>query len=219
MSLLKINNLTKVYNHRTVALDSVSLEIERGELVFLFGPNGAGKTTLFKLIISDEKPTSGEIIFDGVSSSKMKAKKIPYLRQKIGIMFQDQKFLEKRELFENLAISLRVLGEREKRVKKKVTETLGWVGLSKKRNSLPEELSDGERQKLSFARAIIRSPLVFLADEPTSGLDSLNSNYILELIRKINSLGTTVMVATNQLSLVENHPARIIHLDNGKIVG
>jgi cell division transport system ATP-binding protein len=219
MSLLKINNLTKVYNHRTVALDSVSLEIERGELVFLFGPNGAGKTTLFKLIILDEKPTSGEIIFDGVSSLKMKAKKIPYLRQKIGIMFQDQKFLEKRELFENLAISLRVLGEREKRVKKKVTETLGWVGLSNKRNSLPEELSDGERQKLSFARAIIRSPLVFLADEPTSGLDSLNSNYILELIRKINSLGTTMMVATNQLCLIENHPARIIHLDNGKIVG
>ena len=218
MSLLRINNLTKVYNHRTVALDSVSLEIERGELVFLFGPNGAGKTTLSKLIILDEKPTSGEIIFDGVSSLKMKAKKIPSIRQKIGIMFQDQKFLEKRELFENLAISLRVLGEREKRVKKKVTETLGWVGLSNKRNSLPEELSDGERQKLSFARAIIRSPLVFLADEPTSGLDSLNSNYILELIRKINSLGTTVMVATNQLSLIENHPARIIHLDNGKIV-
>jgi len=218
MSLLKINSLTKVYNHRTVALDSVSLEIERGELVFLFGPNGAGKTTLFKLIILDEKPTSGEVIFDGVSSLKMKAKKIPNFRQKIGMMFQDQKFLEKRELFENLAISLRVLGEREKRVKKKVTETLGWVGLSNKRNSLPEELSDGEKQKLSFARAIIRSPLLFLADEPISGLDSLNSNYILELIRKINFLGTTVMVATNQLSLIENHPARIIHLDNGKIV-
>jgi cell division transport system ATP-binding protein len=219
MSLLRINNLTKVYNHRTVALDSVSLEIERGELVFLFGPNGAGKTTLSKLIILDEKPTSGEIIFDGVSSLKMKAKKIPSIRQKIGIMFQDQKFLEKRELFENLAISLRVLGEREKRVKKKVTETLGWVGLSNKRNSLPEELSDGERQKLSFARAIIRSPLFFLADEPTSGLDSFNSNYILELIKKINSLGTTVMVTTNQISLIENQPARIIHLDNGKIVG
>jgi len=219
MSLLRINNLTKVYNHRTVALDSVSLEIERGELVFLFGPNGAGKTTLSKLIILDEKPTSGEIIFDGVSSLKMKAKKIPSIRQKIGIMFQDQKFLEKRELFENLAISLRVLGEREKRVKKKVTETLGWVGLSNKRNSLPEELSDGERQKLSFARAIIRSPLFFLADEPTSGLDSFNSNYILELIKRINSLGTTVMVTTNQISLIENQPARIIHLDNGKIVG
>jgi len=218
MSLLRINNLTKVYNHRTVALDSVSLEIERGELVFLFGPNGAGKTALSKLIILDEKPTSGEIIFDGVSSLKMKAKKIPSIRQKIGIMFQDQKFLEKRELFENLAISLRVLGEREKRVKKKVTETLGWVGLSNKRNSLPEELSDGERQKLSFARAIIRSPLFFLADEPTSGLDSFNSNYILELIKKINSLGTTVMVTTNQISLIENQPARIIHLDNGKIV-
>jgi len=218
MSLLKINNLTKIYNHRTVALDNVNLEIERGGLVFLFGPNGAGKTTLFKLIILDERPTSGEIIFDGISSLKIKAKKIPNFRQKIGMMFQDQRFLEKKDIFENLAISLRVLGEREKRVTKKVTETLGWVGLSGKRNSLPEELSDGERQKLSFARAIIRSPLLFLADEPTSGLDTLNSSYILELIQKINSLGTTVIVATNQFRLIENQPARVIRLDSGKIV-
>ena len=217
MSLLKIANLTKVYNHRTVALDDVNLEIEKGELVFIFGPNGAGKTTLFKLIILDEKPDSGEIVFDGVSSLKLKARHSAFFRQKIGMMFQEQRFLEKRDVFDNLAISLRVLGEREKRIKKKVFETLDWVGLSHKRKSFTEELSDGERQKLSFARAIIRSPLLFLADEPTSGLDALNSNQILDLIRKINSLGTTMIVATNQKSLIENNPGRIIQLDKGKL--
>jgi cell division transport system ATP-binding protein len=215
-NVIGIYHLSKQYDDRKV-LSDVNLHVANGEFVFLVGPSGAGKSTLLRLIYMDEFPTEGQVVVGPFVSSNMKRSRIPYLRRKIGVVFQDFKLLEDRNIFENVAIAMRVTGEKTYDIKKQVMQMLTQVGLYHKRYDFPIMLSGGEQQRVAIARAVVNSPEILLADEPTGNLDPEVTEEILRLLFRINASGTAVLMATHDHELVKNFGQRTIHMRQGKI--
>ena len=197
-------------------LDGVNLEVRNGEFVYLVGPTGAGKSSVLKLIYMDEFPDEGYVLVDEYSSQDIRDKEIPHLRRKLGIIFQDFKLLEDRDVFENVAFVLRVTGARTRDIKKKTLRALGEVGLSHKSRKMPDELSGGEQQWVAIARAIVNEPFILLADEPTGNLDPKTAVEILNIIDKLNARGTAVLMATHNYELVNDTSKRVVSIKNGR---
>lgn len=212
-------NVSKTYPNGTHALNDVSLSIDKGEFVFIVGASGAGKSTFLKLIMHEETPTSGEIIINGNKLSKMKRRDVPYLRRHMGIVFQDFRLIEKMNVFDNVAFAMRAVGENTATIKKRVPYVLGLVGLKDKMKNKPSELSGGEQQRVSLARALVNNPEIIVADEPTGNVDPELSHEIIELLNEINGMGTTVLVVTHEHELVREFHQRVITIDRGRVVG
>jgi cell division transport system ATP-binding protein len=215
-SVIGVYHLVKTYRDQN-ALDDVNFSVGNGEFVFLVGPSGAGKSTLLRMIYMDQYPTSGQVVVGSFVSTRMKRSDIPFLRRRVGIIFQDYKLLDDRNVFDNVAVGMRIVGAAPYAIKHRVTSLLNEVGLYHKRFESPEVLSGGERQRVAIARALVNHPMILLADEPTGNLDPDSAEDILRLLFKINSGGTAVLMATHDHSFVQNFGQRIIHLRDGKI--
>jgi cell division transport system ATP-binding protein len=222
--MIKFQNVTKIYpgsnsgKKETVALEDVSFEIEEKEFVSIVGRSGAGKTTLLKLILAEERPTRGRIFFKDQDVNKIKAGGLPQLRRKIGTVFQDYKLLIKKTAHENVAYVMEALSFSDLEIRRDVPKVLEIVGLDERANNFPAELSAGEKQRLSIARALIHRPEVILADEPTGNLDPYNTSGIIKLLLKIQEVDTTLILATNDKDIVNSLGKRVITLENGKII-
>lgn len=212
-------NVSKTYSNGTKALNDVSLHIDKGEFVFIVGASGAGKSTFLKLIMREETPTSGEIIINGTKTSKLKRRKVPYLRRHMGIVFQDFRLIEKMNVFDNVAFAMRAVGESTKTINKRVPYVLDLVGLTDKMKDKPSELSGGEQQRVSLARALVNNPEIIIADEPTGNVDPEMSYEIIELLNEINAKGTTVIVVTHEHDLVREFHRRVITINHGRVIG
>lgn len=217
--MIEFRDVTKIYDSNgTHALEKVNLKIEDGEFVFVVGSSGAGKSTFLKLIMHEEKPTEGEVIVNGYSSDKLKKKQVPYYRRTMGIVFQDFRIIPKMSVYDNVAFAMRVIGAKEKEIRKRVPYILQLVGLSQKARSMPNELSGGEQQRVSLARALVNNPDLIIADEPTGNVDPEMSHEIVDLLTKINNSGTTVVMVTHEHDLVRSFQRRVIVIQNGQIV-
>jgi len=216
--LIKFQNITKIYNPTTVALDNVSFNIEKKEFVSITGRSGAGKTTLLKLLLAEEKPTRGRVFFDDQDVHKIEPEKLPQLRRRIGAIFQDYKLLPSKTVFENVAYVLEVIGASDLEISRDVPQVLEIVGLSDKPENFPQELSGGERQRVAIARALIIRPNVILADEPTGNLDPYHIREVINLLLKINEMGTTVLLATHNKEIINNLGKRVITLEKGRVI-
>lgn len=216
--MIDFNEITKEYDNGTVALFDVSFSVQSGEFVFIVGPSGAGKSTLIKLLIREQLPTAGDIIFEGVSVPALPRKHLPILRREIGVVFQDFKLLPQRTVFENVALSLEVIGKTSQEIYEIVPPILDLVGLESRTNQFPNQLSGGECQRLAIARALAHGPKVFVADEPTGMNDPATSWEIIDLLNAINKLGTTVIVATHDASIVDDLKKRVVAIENGQVV-
>lgn len=215
--MIDLKNVTKIYPKNIIALDNVSLTVNSGEFLSVVGQSGAGKSTLIKLLILEERPTKGNIIINKWDFSKIKDSQIPFLRREIGVVFQDYKLLPKKTVYENVAFALEVSGVSTSIIKKNVPDVLDIVRLTNKAKSFPDELSGGEQQRVALARSLVHKPKILVADEPTGNLDALHALEILELLLKINKLGTTVIMATHNRELVNSINRRVVTLDKGKI--
>ncbi len=202
-----------------MALKDISLRIRKGEYVFITGPSGAGKTTLLRLLFGAERPTEGQILIDRINLNRISRLNLDLLRRRIGFVFQDFKLLPRKTVFQNVAIALEVIGERSGLVRKKTHQMLRAVGLSKKEEAYPLQLSGGEQQRVAIARAVVNNPLILFADEPTGNLDPDITRDIMILFRGINLRGTTVVIATHSRELMRDTDQRIIHLSEGRVVG
>src|SRR5471032_3296189 len=216
--MIRFDNVTKTYKGSTVALRDMSLEIDKGEFVFLVGSSGSGKTTFIRLLLREEIPNQGRILVAGRDIANLSQWRIPYLRRNIGCVFQDFRLLPNKNVFENVAFALEVIGRPKHVVAAQVPQVLDLVGLSKKRESLPGELSGGEQQRVAVARAFVNRPLILLADEPTGNLDPATSQGIMRLLDRINRTGTTVVIATHDEVLVDKMRRRVLELSNGILV-
>ena len=206
------------YQRDAAALSGISMKISKGEFVFLTGVSGAGKSTLLKLLYGALRPTRGQVVVDGVNVTKLPVSQIPYLRRKVGVVFQDFKLLPNRTILENVALTLEVLGWSKKDISKRVYHLLKQVGLEHKINSTPLRLSGGEQQRVAMARALVNEPKIILADEPTGNLDEASKDQVLAILREANIRGSTVVVATHDRRLIESCHKRIVVLDKGHIV-
>ena len=215
--MIEFKNVTKRYPESGDALSEVSFRIERGELAFLTGHSGAGKSTLLRLIPAIERPSRGEICLDGIPVQNLKARQIPYLRRKLGLIFQDYRLLNDRTVFDNVALPLLITGHHPHDVGRRVRAALDKVGLLKKEKRLPLALSGGEQQRVGIARAIVHKPSLILADEPTGNLDPDLAEEILFMFREFNDVGVTVLIASHDLGLVRRFSRRTLRLDNGKL--
>ena len=215
--MIKLFHVTKKYGRDDRALDNVSLHLEKGDFAFLTGHSGAGKSTLMRLLFAAEKPTDGQVIVAGHNVGRLSAGSIPVLRRNIGVVFQDFKLLPRRTVFENVAFTLQILGRPKQEIQDRVRTILRQVGLSHKSKALPQRMSGGEQQRVAIARALVNEPLVLLADEPTGNLDSSLAMEIMRLLEATNARGTTVLVATHDLRLVDALGKRVITLENGRI--
>jgi cell division transport system ATP-binding protein len=216
--MIKVEQVTKVYKDSVTALDDVSVEINKGEFVFLVGPSGSGKSTFIRLLLKEEEPTRGSIFVAGKNIKNLSAWKVPYLRRNIGCVFQDFKLLSERTVFQNVAFALEVIGKQKSVIDQRVPEILDMVGLGDKLNNYPDELSGGEQQRVSIARAFVNRPLILLADEPTGNLDPSTSVEIMKLLDRINRVGTTVLMATHDNAIVDAMRRRVIELETGSVV-
>lgn len=216
--MIQLHNVSLAYQGEATALNNVNLKIGKGEFVFITGPSGAGKTTLLRLLYGALHPTRGQVLIDGQNVSMMRQYQIPILRRSVGVVFQDFKLLPTRTVFENVAITLEVLGWGRADIGKKVMYTLKQMGMEGKINLTPERLSGGEQQRVALARALVNDPKVLLADEPTGNLDDANKNQILNIFKDANVRGTTVVVATHDRRLIENSHKRLITLVKGELV-
>lgn len=215
--MIKFEKVSKVFGNQT-ALEEVTFEIGSGEFVFLIGPSGSGKTTLLNLILANIFPTDGEIKVAGVDLSKVKKKKLVEYRRRLGIVFQDFKLINDLTVFENVALALKVMGFNEEKINLEVTEALTLVGLVDRANAFTSQLSGGELQRVGIARAIVGDPQIVIADEPTGNLDLETGKQIVNLLKKINNLGKTVIVATHNFEIVNELKERVIKLEKGKVV-
>ena len=217
--MLQFKNVTKIYDNTNVtALDNISLEIQKGEFVFLVGHSGAGKSTLIKLITAEERPTSGEIIINDINVTNLSQKEIPYYRRTLGMVFQDFRLLENKTAIENVEFAMQIVGANRRQMRRRAPDLLGRVGLSSKAKFHPNELSGGEQQRVAIARALANSPNLIIADEPTGNLDPATSNEIMAYLEEINHNGTTVIVATHDKDIVDRMHKRVITVDDGNIV-
>ncbi|MDD5040238.1 MAG: cell division ATP-binding protein FtsE [Patescibacteria group bacterium] len=216
--MIRFKNVSKVYGHDTNALKNVNLHIKPGEFVSIVGQSGTGKTTLIKLIIAEERPSSGHVIIGDWDITNIKPHEIPILRRQIGVIFQDFKLLPRKTVFENAAFGLEVAGVHSKRIHEIVPQVLKIVGLEKKMNRFPRQLSGGEQQRTVIARALVHRPKILVADEPTGNLDSINSQDIISLLKKINEFGTTVLLVTHNRDIVNALRKRVVTIDHGSIV-
>jgi len=216
--MIQLHNVSLAYQKDATALTDITLRIEKGEFVFLTGPSGAGKTTLLRLLYGALTPTRGQVLIDGKNVSHMTASQIPYLRRSVGVVFQDFKLLPSRTVFENVAITLEVLGWGRADIGKKVMHILKQMGMESKISLTPQRLSGGEQQRVALARALVNDPKILLADEPTGNLDEANKNQILNIFKEANVRGTTVVVATHDRRLIDYAHKRLVALNNGVIV-
>jgi cell division transport system ATP-binding protein len=216
--MIRLENVSKVYKGGVTALRDVSVDIAKGEFVFLVGPSGSGKSTFLRLLLREDAPQDGKIWVAGKDIAALSAWKVPYLRRNIGCVFQDFKLLPSKTVYENVAFALEVIGRPKHVITTQVPQILDLVGLSKKVDNLPHELSGGEQQRVSIARAFVNRPLILLADEPTGNLDPTTSIGIMRLLDRINRTGTTVVMATHDSSIVNSMRRRVIELDRGTVV-
>ena len=216
--MIEFLDVVKSYSVGNKALDGVSMTIEDGEFAFLVGPSGSGKSTIIKLITGELKPTSGSVHVNGYSLERIRKREIPYLRRTVGVVFQDFRLIETKTVYDNVAFAMRVVGAREREIRERVPYVLDLVGLDTKSRRHPGELSGGEQQRLAIARALVNNPSTIIADEPTGNLDPARSYEIMMLLQEINNVGTTVLVVTHEMNLVEEFAKRVIVLDEGKIV-
>ena len=216
--MISFNHVSKKFSASITALDDVSLDVKKGEFVFLVGPSGAGKSTLLRILTHEIIPSSGKVTVEDVDITKLKSSEIPQYRRKIGIVFQDFKLLDDRTVFENIALTLEVLGQTDEEINKAVEHTLKLVEIWDRRNLFPRQLSGGEAQRVAIARAIVGRPHILLADEPTGDLDPTTAWQVLQLLNEINSWGTTVLMATHNSEIVNTLRRRVVVLKKGKIV-
>jgi len=216
--LIRLRRVTKVYQGNIYALDDVTVDVEKKEFVFIVGPSGSGKSTFIKLLLKEEDPTSGAVYIADTNLSDIKKWKVPYLRRKVGCVFQDFKLLPQKTIYENVAYALEVTGRPHRVVETYVPEVLRLVGLSHKLDSYPDELSGGEQQRVSIARAFVNRPPILLADEPTGNLDPSMSEGIVKLLEGINNTGTTVIMATHDQNIVNAFKKRVVELRDGKVI-
>ncbi len=218
MAQIEFKNVTKEYVKDIKVLDDVSFEVEKGEFVFVIGPSGAGKSTIIKLLLKEELPDSGEIIFEGTDISEITPDEMPEYRRKIGVVFQDYRLLNSKTVYDNVAIALEVVDSDEQDIKSVVPNVLNLVGLLDHSSYYPEQLSGGEKQRVAIARALAHEPDILIADEATGMIDPDSADGIIELLEKINSLGTTVIMSTHDQRIVDKMTKRVIKIENGKIM-
>lgn len=217
--MIQFKDVSKIYHSNGAhALNNVNLQIDKGEFVFIVGASGAGKSTFLKLIMREELPTSGQIIVNDMHLENMKRKQVPYLRRTMGIVFQDFRLINKMTVYDNVAFAMRCVGMKSSTIKKRVPYVLDLVGLSDKANDHPNELSGGEQQRVSLARALVNNPSMIIADEPTGNIDPELSYEIIELLSEINKRGTTVIIVTHEHELVKSFGKRVIEIANGSVV-
>jgi cell division transport system ATP-binding protein len=216
--VISVQHVTKTYKNGVTALDDVTVDIEKGEFVFIVGTSGSGKSTFIRLLLKEEEATKGDIHVAGKHLAKLSPWKVPYLRRNIGTVFQDFKLLQDKTVFENVGFALEVIGKPKHIIDQRVPEILELVGLGDKLNNYPDELSGGEQQRVSIARACVNRPLVLLADEPTGNLDPSTSVEIMRLLDRVNRIGTTVVMATHDQAIVDAMRRRVIELDTGRVV-
>lgn len=216
--VIELKHLYKAYDSETTALQDINLRAEKGEFLFINGPSGAGKSTLLKVILAMERPTSGELWFDGMNVRNLSSSKVAYLRRRIGMVFQDFKLISTYTVFENVALAMKVCGLPRSVVENKVNQVLKSVGLEIKKRIYPCRLSGGEQQRVAIARAVVNDPLLLLADEPTGNLDLKRSENIMDLFREVNARGTTVIFATHNEELIRATSRRVVILDGGRVV-
>lgn len=216
--MILLDRVTKVYNRSSTALDRVSLHVEPKEFVIIIGTSGAGKSTLLKLLTREERQTSGKIVVGGLDYDKLKDKDIPLLRRKIGVVFQDFKLLPNKNVFENVAFALEIVGYGNREINHTIPRVLDIVGLKGKEKRMPLELSGGERQRVAIARAIVRQPKILIADEPTGNLDPKHAWDIIKILEKINRYGTTVLLTTHNQDIVNKLKRRVITIKDGRVV-
>ena len=216
--IIEFKNVSKTYDSGTHALNNASISIDKGEFVFIVGASGAGKSTFLKLIMHEETPSRGSIFVNGVNVTKLKRRKVPYLRRNMGIVFQDFRLIDKMTVYDNVAFAMRAIGARPSAVKKRVPYILDLVGLTHKAKNRPSELSGGEQQRVSLARALVNNPSIIIADEPTGNIDPEMSFEIIELLSKINDQGTTILVVTHEHDLVHHFSKRVVEIEKGRVV-
>lgn len=216
--MIEFRNVSKVYNNGTEALHNINLKVDKGEFVFIVGSSGAGKSTFLKLIMCEERPNEGQIIVADTDVTKMRRGKIPFIRRKMGIVFQDFRLIEHMTVYDNVAFAMRVVGASGRSIKKRVPYILSLVGLQHKAKHRPSELSGGERQRVGLARALVNNPSMIIADEPTGNIDPALSFEIVDLLSEINRRGTTILMVTHEHSLVKHFHKRIIQIHSGEIV-
>lgn len=218
MDFIRIRNAHKQYKNGVTAIQDVSLDIQKGEFVFIIGTTGCGKSTLIKMLYREEKPTSGKIIVGGIDVAKLRNSKVYKLRRKIGVVFQDFKLLNKETVYENVAFALEIFGLPKSEIHEKVLKVLDLVGLKHKAKQFPTELSGGEQQRVAIARAIVNGPKLLICDEPTGNLDEITSMEIMKVLDEINKLGTTVVMVTHDNDIVRKMGKRVVLLDSGRVV-
>ncbi len=216
--MIRLDNVTKTYKSSIVALRELSLEIAKGEFVFMVGPSGSGKSTFIKLLLKDEEPDSGQIFVAGKQLSRLKSWRVPALRREVGCVFQDFKLLDNKTVAQNVAFALEVIGKPVHTIRRTVPEVLELVALGHKADAYPDELSGGEQQRVSIARAFVNRPRILLCDEPTGNLDPSTSSEIMRLLDRINRTGTTVVMATHDHHIVDSMRRRVVELQDGALV-
>lgn len=216
--MIYFDKVTKIYTDNSVALEEISFSIEPKEFISIVGHSGAGKTTLIKMILGEESPTKGKIFFESTDISKLNKNQINEFRRKVGVVFQDFRLLPNKNVYENIAFAMEASGRTDEEIEADVPHVLDLVDLSKKMWNFPHELSGGEKQRVSIARAIVNQPDVIIADEPTGNLDPLNTYDIVQILKKINDLGTTVILTTHNKGVIDSLKKRVITMENGRII-
>lgn len=216
--MIRFINVDKEYKNGVKALSNINLSIQKGEFVFLVGPSGAGKSTLIKLLLKEENPTEGRIYLNNEDITRVKNRKIPFIRRSIGVVFQDFRLLPNKTVYENVAFALEIIGSHPREIRRKVPMVLSLVDLSKKANNYPHELSGGEHQRVAIARAIVNNPPLLIADEPTGNLDPDTAWGIMKVLRDINRRGTTILMATHAKDIVDIMKKRVVEIEKGSIV-
>ena len=216
--MIRLIDIEKEYDNGTKALKGVDVRIDDGEFVFLVGPSGSGKSTIIKLITAEIAPTEGRLMVNGYNLNNIRPNQVPYMRRTLGIIFQDFRLIDKKTVWENLAFVMRAVGSSNREIRRRIPYVLELVGLEKKADHYPSELSGGEQQRVAIARALVNHPSMIIADEPTGNLDPQRSLEIMTLLERINGLGTTVLVVTHEKALVNRFAKRVVAIENGRII-
>ena len=216
--MIRFTDIYKAYDNGTKALKGISFQINDGEFVFLVGPSGSGKSTIIKLITAEVAPTDGRLMVNGYNLNTIKPRQVPYMRRTLGVIFQDFRLIDKKTVYDNLTFAMRAVGASPREIRRRIQYVLELVGLSKKKDMCPNQLSGGEQQRVAIARALVNNPSMIIADEPTGNLDPQRSLEIMMLLERINELGTTVLVVTHEKALVNRFAKRVVAIENGRII-